>query len=254
MDGLDAAFAGAFGQPQNDLPPQQEPQQQPQCQCCANQHCQFQGMPVGTLHYCQFCGGIMHGPCGPEIEVQGGMVTIKDSSNINPVPYEQLRSPDPDKPAPHQICGLCIESIKTRQMNERNNYAAAPSTSNPIAASATHPSVIALFPDIPPDTPRDVVDEMLEDAMEGRSGPALQQQWQQFFGTNRSKDPSTRLRDVYIAQERASDTFCGRLVGGLDEHSPEFAVSYTEFLALDDEQTVNGGMSQVDQRNQQAEP
>lgn len=88
------------------------------------------------------------------------------------------------------------ESIKTQQMNERNNYAAAPSTSNPIAASATHPSVLALFPDIPPETPRDVVDEMLGYAMEGESGPALQRRWQQFFGTNRSNDPSTRLADL----------------------------------------------------------
>ena len=58
MDGLDAAFADAFSQPQNNHSPQQEPQHQPQCQCCANQHCQFQGMAVGgTLHYCQCCGG-----------------------------------------------------------------------------------------------------------------------------------------------------------------------------------------------------
>ena len=208
-------------QQQNDHPPpQQEPQQQQQ-QCCANQHCQFQGMAVDTLHYCQVCSGIMHGPCGLEIEVKGGMVTIAGDSNINPFAYEELRSPDPNKPTPHQICRLCIESIKTQQTNERDSHAAAPSTSNPIAASAAHPSVRALFPDIPHDTPRDVVDEMLENAMEGRSGPALQQRWRQFFGTNRNNVPSTRLaavcirgghlmgtnRDVYIAQERDTDVY-----------------------------------------------
>ena len=31
-------------------------------------------------------------------------------------------------------------------------------------------------------------------------------------------------KDTYIAQEMASDTYCGRILQGLPEHSPEFVI------------------------------
>ena len=46
-------------------------------------------------------------------------------------------------------------------------------------------------------------------------------------------------RDVYIAQEKASDTYCGRILQGLPEHSPEFAVSYPDFVPIDPERSIS---------------
>ena len=46
-------------------------------------------------------------------------------------------------------------------------------------------------------------------------------------------------KDVYIAQEKASDTYCGRILQGLPEHSPEFAVSYPDFVPIDPERSVS---------------
>jgi len=39
-------------------------------------------------------------------------------------------------------------------------------------------------------------------------------------------------RNPYIAQEQASDEFCGRILCGLPINSPEFAVSYPDFIAI----------------------
>jgi hypothetical protein len=50
-------------------------------------------------------------------------------------------------------------------------------------------------------------------------------------------------RDVYIAQEKASDTYCGRILQGLPEHSPEFAVSYPDFVPIDLKQSLENGVS-----------
>ncbi|KAL7509504.1 hypothetical protein ACHAXN_010960 [Cyclotella atomus] len=53
-------------------------------------------------------------------------------------------------------------------------------------------------------------------------------------------------RDVYIAQEKASDTYCGRILQGLPEHSPEFAVSYPDFVPIDLEQSLERGVSETE--------
>ena len=62
-----------------------------------------------------------------------------------------------------------------------------------------------------------------------------------------------RNRDVYIVQEKASDQYCGRILVGLPEHGVEFAISYTDFVALDLEQSVSGGISEEEHNIQQAE-
>jgi hypothetical protein len=53
-------------------------------------------------------------------------------------------------------------------------------------------------------------------------------------------------RDVYIAQEKASDTYCGRILQGLPEHSPEFAVSYPDFVPIDLQQSLESGVSETE--------
>jgi hypothetical protein len=53
-------------------------------------------------------------------------------------------------------------------------------------------------------------------------------------------------RDVYIAQEKASDTYCGRILQGLPEHSPEFAVSYPDFVPIDLKQSLESGVSETE--------
>ena len=51
-------------------------------------------------------------------------------------------------------------------------------------------------------------------------------------------------KDIYIAQEKASDTFCGRILCGLPEHEAKFAVSYPDFVPIDAEQSLSGGVSE----------
>ena len=53
-------------------------------------------------------------------------------------------------------------------------------------------------------------------------------------------------RDVYIVHEKASDTYCGRILQGLPEHSPEFAVSYPDFVPLDLKQSMESGISETE--------
>ena len=60
-------------------------------------------------------------------------------------------------------------------------------------------------------------------------------------------------KDVYIAQEKASDTFCGRILQGLPEHAPEFAVSYPDFVPIEAIQCLTGGVSEEDYGAKQAE-
>jgi hypothetical protein len=51
-------------------------------------------------------------------------------------------------------------------------------------------------------------------------------------------------RDVYIAQSQASDNFCGRVLAGLPEHDPRFAVAYPDFIGIDAERSLaDGGVS-----------
>ena len=68
-----------------------------------------------------------------------------------------------------QICISCVEELK------------APSISNSNSAAAVDPAVLALFPDMQPDTPPDIITDMLLDAKEGRSGPLLQGLYAQHF-------------------------------------------------------------------------
>jgi hypothetical protein len=49
---------------------------------------------------------------------------------------------------------------------------------------------------------------------------------------------------VYIAQEKASDTYCGRILQGLPEHSAEFAVSYPDFIPIEATQSLTVGVSE----------
>jgi hypothetical protein len=46
-------------------------------------------------------------------------------------------------------------------------------------------------------------------------------------------------RDVYIAQSQASDNFCGRVLAGLPEHDPSFAVAYPDFIGIDAERSLD---------------
>lgn len=71
----------------------------------------------------------------------------------------------------------------------------------------------------------------------GPSGPAACIRGGHSMGKN---------RDVYIAHEKASDSYCGRILQGLPEHSPEFAVSYPDFVPLDLEQSLKDGVSETD--------
>lgn len=59
------------------------------------------------------------------------------------------------------------------------------------------------------------------------------------------------VRDAYIAQERASDQYCGRILAGLPEHSPEFAVSYPDFIPIDVEQSCFDGVSEAEYAERQ---
>eukprot|EP00804_Cyclotella_cryptica_P020114 CCRYP_020133-RA/>CCRYP_020133-RA protein AED:0.24 eAED:0.24 QI:0/0/0/1/1/1/2/0/687 len=68
----------------------------------------------------------------------------------------------------------------------------------------------------------------------GPSGPAACIRGGHSMGAN---------RDVYIAQEKASDTYCGRILVGLPVHAAEFAVSYPDFVPIDPDQSVRGGVS-----------
>ena len=53
-------------------------------------------------------------------------------------------------------------------------------------------------------------------------------------------------KDVYIAQEKASDTYCCRILQGLPEHLPEFAVSYPDFVPIDPQESLEGGVIEAD--------
>ena len=60
-------------------------------------------------------------------------------------------------------------------------------------------------------------------------------------------------RDVYIVHEKASDTYCGRILQGLPEHSPEFAVSYPDFVPLDLKQSLEDGIHEAELAERQKE-
>ncbi|KAL7542442.1 hypothetical protein ACHAWF_007176, partial [Thalassiosira exigua] len=47
-----------------------------------------------------------------------------------------------------------------------------------------------------------------------------------------------------ITTERASDTYCGRILQGLPEHLPEFAVSYPDFVPIDPTQSITDGVAE----------
>ncbi|KAL7502104.1 hypothetical protein ACHAXN_000178, partial [Cyclotella atomus] len=70
----------------------------------------------------------------------------------------------------------------------------------------------------------------------GPSGPAACLQGGHLMGKN---------RDVYIAHEKASDSYCGPILQGLPEHSPKFAVSYPDFVPLDLEQSLRDGIPET---------
>ncbi len=40
-------------------------------------------------------------------------------------------------------------------------------------------------------------------------------------------------KNVYVVQEKASNQFCGRLLGDFDEHSAKFAASNPDFISID---------------------
>jgi hypothetical protein len=48
-------------------------------------------------------------------------------------------------------------------------------------------------------------------------------------------------RDVNIAQSQASDNFCVRVLAGLPEHDPRFAVAYPDFIGIDAERSLDDG-------------
>ena len=60
-------------------------------------------------------------------------------------------------------------------------------------------------------------------------------------------------KDVYIAQEKASDTYCGRILQGLPEHSAEFAVSYPDFIPIEATQSITDGVSEEEYGMRQKE-
>ena len=76
----------------------------------------------------------------------------------------------------------------------------------------------------------------------GPSGPAACIRGGHSMGKN---------RDVYIVHEKASDTYCGRILQGLPEHSPEFAVSYPDFVPIDLKQSMESGVSETELADRQ---
>ena len=68
----------------------------------------------------------------------------------------------------------------------------------------------------------------------------------------RSGHSMGKNRDVYIVQEKASDKYCGRILVELPENSAEFAVSYTDFIALDPAQSLIDGVSEEEHERKQA--
>lgn len=61
-------------------------------------------------------------------------------------------------------------------------------------------------------------------------------------------------KDYYIQQEKATDTFCGKLLAGLPEHSEQFAMSYPEFIPIERLQSIeDGGVPVEDYMRRQQE-
>ena len=190
----------------NEPPPPPQPQQPQQHQQCGARHlCVHPDISLAsaTNHRCLGCIKQIHAPCGDEVEVHDGIITVllKDWS----FPVDKLENADLSLPLPHQLCLFCVKKIEAKLQQEeqerqlqqqQNSTRSGVSESNPIAASATSPAVLALYPDMPPDTPRDVLDGMLEQAMDGTAGPVLQHKWEQFFGAGRQHEPSTRLAEL----------------------------------------------------------
>ena len=61
------------------------------------------------------------------------------------------------------------------------------------------------------------------------------------------------VRNVYVAQEKASDYYFGRILGGLPVNAPEFAVSYPDFIPIDVERSVTERVSVRDFEKKQRE-
>jgi hypothetical protein len=61
------------------------------------------------------------------------------------------------------------------------------------------------------------------------------------------------VRNRYIAQERASDEFCGRILAGLPVNSEEFAVSYPDFIPIDIEESIRSHVSDRVYQNKKKE-
>ena len=53
-----------------------------------------------------------------------------------------------------------------------------------------------------------------------------------------------RNRDVYIAHGEAADSYCGRVLVGLLINHESFAVSYADFIPINAEESLAGGISQ----------
>ena len=60
-------------------------------------------------------------------------------------------------------------------------------------------------------------------------------------------------KNVYVVQEKASDEYCGRILSDLDENSAKFAVSYPDFIPIDLERSICGGVSDSDYNNRKKE-
>ena len=153
---------------------QQQLQQLQQQKQCGEKNCLLPGVPLeGTIFKCRHCQTRIHGPCGNEAKVERGMVTIVGKDITFPIqrlnPLGRGRPPLYGVDGYSQICISCVEELK------------APSISNSNSAAAVDPAVLALFPDMQPDTPLDIITDMLLDAKEGRSGPLLQGLYAQHF-------------------------------------------------------------------------
>ena len=137
-DQFNAAFADTLGNLD------QESQLLHQQICGAKHKCKFPGLPLNgaTNHRCQNCGKKIHGPCGVEYDEDNGIITI--AAKGLSLDYTDLKSPDIGAPTPHQICFLCVDELQQAQQTRNNNNNNRRTICNPIAASATHPSVIAL--------------------------------------------------------------------------------------------------------------
>ena len=126
-----AEFGAAFGSiaAQYDHQQQGEEVIQGEDQCCALDHCCVQGAPMqGTHHKCRHCQLRMHAPCGKEVSVQNGVVTVVPTgltfllARLNPLGHGDANN---DVTGYSEICARCHIELMTPLPSDNAPPAAA---------------------------------------------------------------------------------------------------------------------------------